>query len=156
MRQCLAFCLVCCLGSFWGLKAHVNSKSGQAIGAKQQVLQLESEWVAAEGKHDEVALRRILDDKFLATFGSSKPYDKEAFIKLMLASDIDPTESQTLTDQNVIVDHDTAVVVGIDTVRGTENGTVHEAVYRYTVTYIYRDGRWQALAEHLVQVPKLK
>jgi len=51
-----------------------------------------------------------------------------AFIRLILTGEVDPTESQALTDQNVIVDHDTAVVVGIDTVRGTENGTASEAV----------------------------
>lgn len=152
----LALCLVCCLTPFGGWKAQVNSNSGQPSDAKQQVLKLESEWVTAEVKHDAAALRRILEDKFLASFGSSKPYDKEAFLKLILKGDVDPTESQTLSDQNVIVDHDTAVVVGTDTVRGTENGTSHEAIYRYTVTYICRDGRWLALAEHLVQVPKSK
>lgn len=130
MRQCLAVCLVCCLASFCDLKVQADCKSGQPMDAKQKVLKLESEWVVAEGRHDEAALRRILDDKFLASFGSGKPHDKEGFIKLILAGDVDPTESQTLTDQNVIVDHDTAVVVGIDTVRGTENGTLHEAVYR--------------------------
>jgi hypothetical protein len=156
VKQHLALCLVCCLTPLGGLKGQANPGGGQRIDAKQQVLKLESEWVTAEVKHDEVTLRRILDDKFLASYGASKPYDKEAFIKLVLTGDVDPTESQTLTDQNVIVDHDTAVVVGIDTVRGTENGTAHETVYRYTVTYIYRDGRWLALAEHLVQAPSPK
>jgi hypothetical protein len=46
-------------------------------------LKLESEWVTAELRHDEATLRHILDDKFFASFGSSKPYDKEAFIKLI-------------------------------------------------------------------------
>jgi hypothetical protein len=80
-----------------------NPKSGQPTDAKQQVLKLESEWVAAEVKHDESALCRILDDKFVASFGSSKPYDKEAFIRLIRAGSVDPTESQTLTEENVIV-----------------------------------------------------
>lgn len=156
MRQLLAFCLVCCLTQPLALKAQANSNGGQTIDAKQQVLKLESEWVAAEVKHDEATLRRILDDKFVASFDSGKPYDKEPFIRIILTGDVDPTESQTLTDQNVIVDHDTAVVVGVDRVRSAKNGTAHETVYRYTVTYIYRDGRWVALAEHLVRVPKSK
>ncbi len=142
--------------SIWGWKGQGNSNSGQRNDPKQQVLKLESEWVTAEAAHHEPTLRRILDDKFLASFGSSKPYDKEAFIKLILTADVDPTESQTLTDQNVIIDHDTAVVVGTDTLRSTKNGTPRETVARYTVTYIFRDGRWHALAEHLVEVPKTK
>jgi hypothetical protein len=156
MRQYLALSLVCSLALFLGLKVQGNSNGGQLNDPKQQVLKLETEWVTAEAAHHEPTLRRILDDKFLASFGSNKPYDKEAFIKLILTGDVDPTESQTLTDQNVIVDHDTAVVVGTDTMRGTKKGKPSEMVARYTVTYIFRDGKWLALAEHLVQVPSSK
>jgi len=124
--------------------------------AKQQVLDLEKEWVAAEVKRDASTLRRILDDKFVASFGANKPYDKEAFIKQIVTGNADPTESQTLTDETVTIDHDTAVVVGTDTLRGTESGAAYTAVYRYTVTYIRSHGQWVALAEHLVEVPQSK
>src|SRR5208282_3212344 len=124
--------------------------------AKQQVLNLGEEWAAAEMKHDANTLRRILDDKFVASFGARKPYDKEDFIKLICSGDVDPTESQTLTDETVIVDEDTAVVVGTDTLRGTKNGTTYTEVARYTVTYIHRQGQWVALAEHLVEVPQTR
>ena len=124
--------------------------------AKQQILDLEQVWVMAEHNHDAATLRRILDDKFVASFGSEKPLDKEAFIKLIVSGDADPTESQTLTDRNVILDHDTAVVVGTDTERGTKKGKAYTAISRYTVTYIRRDGQWVALAEHLVEVPQAK
>ncbi len=123
---------------------------------RQQVLDLSKEWVAAEIKHDANTLRRILDDKFVASFGAEKPYDKEAFIKLIVTGDVDPTESQTLTDETVVIDQDTAVEVGTDTVRGTEKGAAYTMVYRYTVTYIRRHGQWVALAEHLVEVPQAK
>jgi hypothetical protein len=133
-----------------------NSKALSPAEAKQQVLDLEKEWAAAEVKHDAGTLRRILDDKFVASFGTKQPYDKEAFIKQIVSGDVDPTESQTLTDETVIIDQDTAVVVGTDTVRGTESGTAYTVVYRYTVTYIRRHGQWVALAEHLVEVAPAK
>jgi len=128
----------------------------QPADEKQQVLDLSREWVAAEIKHDANTLRRILDDKFIASFGAEKPYDKEAFIKLILTGDVDPTESQTLTDQKVVIDQDTAVEVGTDTQRGTEKGAAYTKVYRYTVTYIRRNGHWAALAEHLVEAQQEK
>ena len=106
-------------------------------------------------KRDAATLRRILDDKFVASFGTEKPYDKEAFIKLLTTGD-DFIESETLTDETVIVDHDTAVVVGTDTVRGKEKGTAYTVVYRYTVTHVRRNGQWLALAEHIVEVPQAK
>ena len=111
---------------------------------------------SAEIKHDANTLRRILDDKFVVSFGAEKPDDKEGFIKQEVSGDVDPTESQTLTDQTVIIDPDTAVEVGTDTARGTEKGAAYTVVYRYTVTYIRRNGQWLALAEHLVQVPQTK
>ena len=133
-----------------------NSKTLPPADAKQQVLDLGKEWVAAEVKHDAMTLQRILDDKFLASFGAAKPYDKDAFIKAVTNGDVDPTESETLTDETVIIDRDTAVVVGTDTVRGTEKGALQTVVYRYTVTYIRRNGQWVALAEHLVEASQAK
>jgi len=130
--------------------------SDDPSAAKQQVQELEQEWVAAEHNHDAAALRRILDDKFVASFGAEKPYEKEAFIEEIVSGDVDPTESQTLTDRTVTIDHDTAVVVGTDTQRGTRKGAPYTAVYRYTVTYIRRSGQWVAIAEHLVEVPQAK
>jgi len=131
-----------------------SAAAGPATDAKQQVLELEDKWVEAENKHDAATLERILDDKFLASSGVNKPRDKETFIKQITSGEVDPTLSQTLTDRTVIVDGDTAVVIGTDTVRGTANGSAYTAAYRYTVTYIHRKGRWVALAEHLVKAPK--
>lgn len=166
MHTCVSFWLLLA----WALPVHAQRSSdkkgsldqgivataARLADAKQQVLDLEKEWVAAEIKHDANTLRRILDDKFVASFGAKKPYDKEGFIKGICGSDVDPTESQTLTDETVIVDGDTAVVVGTDTLRGTKNGTTYTEVARYTVTYIHRQGQWVALAEHLVEVPQTK
>lgn len=153
-----------CLLLAWVLPAHAQQPSDKkqtnpeplTQDAKQEVLDLEKKWVEAEIKHDEATLRRILDDKFVASFGAGKPYDKEAFIKGILGGDVDPTESQTLTDRTVIIDGDTAVVVGTDTERGTKRGAPFTAVARYTVTYIRRQGQWVALAEHLVEAPQAK
>ncbi len=133
-----------------------KSQQQPPADAKQQLLALEKEWVAAETKHDGVTLRRILDNKFLATFGAGKPRDKETFIKELLSGPADPTESQKLTDETVIVDGDTAVVLGIDTLHGTEDGAPYTLVARYTTIYIFRRGQWLALAEHLVKVPDAK
>ena len=148
--------LACCVAALSASTEPKNSKAVPPADAKQQVLDLGKEWVAAEVKHDAATLRRILDDKFVASFGVKKPYDKEGFIKAIVSDDVDPTESQTLTDETVVIDDDTAVVVGTDTVRGTDKGAAYTVVYRYTVTYIRRHGQWLALAEHLVEVPQPK
>ena len=105
--------------------------------------------------YDPAVLRRILDDRFVATFDAAETYDKDAFIKIF-AGDVDPTASQSLTYDAVIIDGDTAVLVGNDTARGTRDGAAYTTVYKYTATYIHRHGRWLALAEHIVEVPQAK
>jgi uncharacterized protein DUF4440 len=118
----------CCTAALSAAKEPNNVKTQAPADAKQQVLDLGKEWVAAENKHHATTLRRILDDKFVASFGVKKPLDKEAFIKHTVSDDVDPTASQTLTDETVIIDHDTAIVIGTDTVRGTDNGTAYTVV----------------------------
>ena len=151
----LCLTLTCCIAASSVATEQKNSTVPPA-DAKQQVLDLENEWVTAEINHDVTTLRRILDDKFVASFGAAKPYGKEDFIKGIVSGDVDPTESQTITDRTVIVDEDTAVIVGTDTLHGTKKGAAYTEVARYTVTYIRRHGQWVALAEHLVDVPPSK
>ena len=132
-----------------------DSRFPGAAEAEKQVLSLGRQWAAAEDRADSVTLRSILDDRFNATFGSGKTYNKEAYIKAIIGDGVvDATGSQTLTDETVLVDRDTAVVIGTDTARGTDKGEAYTIVYRYTITYIWRNGGWRALAEHIARVPK--
>jgi len=123
--------------------------------AEDELHALEQEWVDAEIRRDADTLRRILDERFVATFGSGPPLDREAFIRAVV-SGTSTDVTQTLSDATVVVDRDTAVVVGTDTVRGIAKGAPFLHVYRYTATYVRRDGRWVALAEHLVRAPEAK
>jgi hypothetical protein len=82
-----------------------------AAEAEKQVLSLSRQWVAAEDKANILRLRSILDARFIATFGSGKTYTQEAYIKGVVGNGaVDAMASQTLTDETVVVDRDTAVV----------------------------------------------
>jgi hypothetical protein len=154
-QQIVGLTLACCMAASSLATEPTSSQTAPPTDARQQVLNLEKEWAVAEDKHDETVLRRILDERFVATFGAAKTYDREAFIKVF-SGDVDPTASQTLTYEAVIIDGDTAVVVGTDTEHGTRDGEAYTAVAKYTATYVRRNGRWVALAEHLVNVPQAK
>ena len=153
--QIVGWALACCSAASSVASEPTSPQAAPPTAARQQLLDLEKEWGAAEDKNDATVLRRILDERFVATFGAAKTYDKEAFIK-QVTGDVDPTASQTLTYEAVIIDGDTAVTVGTDTARGTRDGAAYTEVYKYTATYIRRHGRWLALAEHIVQVPQAK
>ncbi len=157
LRSSFALALLLSATVAHGTDAPPGASDAADAKARQELQRLETEWVTAEDRHDEAVLRRILDEKFVATFGSrTPPLTKEAFISALLAGDVDPTKSQTLSDQTVLIDGDTGVVVATDTERGTTRGAPYTAVARYTATYIRRQGRWVALAEHLVMVASAK
>jgi len=159
-RNVLLVPVLVCLSALAGCtstEAPMGADKGKAgAGAERQLVDLEQDWVKAEANHDAAALRRILDDKFVSTFGAGEPLDKEGFIKAVTGGDPDPSLSDTLGDRTIRVDGDAAVVLGTDTVRRTKDGRQVTSVYRYTATYIKRQGRWVALAEHLVKVPQGK
>ena len=137
----------CAVAALFGA-GHTRADDKAAVADEKALLKLEREWVDAEARHDVVALQSILDDRFVATFGAGKLLDKTAFIKEVTAGAIDPTESQTLSERTIVLAGDTAVVVETDTIRRIKNGQPDESVYRFTVTYIKREGHWVALAEH--------
>ena len=142
-------------GLFAALSATVQAEdpvSPAPADIKQQVMNLLRDWVTAENEHDAAALRRILDDQFITTSGAGKPRNKESFIKSLTAGKADPRQSQSLTDENIVVEGDTAVVVGTDTFHRTDGAKPDGLALRYTITFIRRDGRWRALAEHIVKI----
>jgi uncharacterized protein (TIGR02246 family) len=131
--------------------------SGYAAGSddersRTQIVALEREWVDAEANRDASALQRILDDQFVCTFEWSKPIGKADFIQSIVRPH--PTETQEISDQKVVVSGDTAIVVETDTDHSVKDGKPRTLIGRVTVTYIKRQGRWRALAEHMAWDPR--
>lgn len=98
-----------------------GTESGWAE-AQKQVLQVDRQWADAEIGRDATALRRLLDDGFIAAYGSGKMVDKEAFIKDVIGDPTDKILSQDLGDITIRVQGDTAVLVETDTIRGSDRG----------------------------------
>ncbi len=134
--------------------AGAGGAKAQADGAKQQAVQLLRDWVAAENAHDAAALERILDDQFISTYGAGKPTRKAAFIASLTKGKADPRQTQSIEDETVVVDGDTAILVGTDTFHRTDHAEPDGLALRYTITCVRKGGRWVALAEHIVKLPK--
>lgn len=122
-------------------------------GVELEVIAVEQRWVAAEVRLDLPALQAVLDDRFIATFGTGKPITKEPYIQGFAGRAVDPAASQTLSARTIRIADDTAVTTGTDLAARTANGKVVTISYRYTATYIKRDGQWRALALHMVRLP---
>jgi ketosteroid isomerase-like protein len=139
---------------------HFSSIAGSAepgwTEAEKQVLQVDRQWADAEIRRDATALRNILDDRFMAVYGSGRVADKEAFIKDVIGDPTDKILSQDLGDITVRVQGDTAVVVETDSIRGSDGGQPYVQADRLTTTYIKRNGHWVALAENFARATDLK
>ena len=130
------------------------ARADDAADAKQQASQLLRDWVTAENEHDAAALNRILDDDFISTYAAGKPTRKAAFIKGLTKGKADPAQTQSLTDETVVVAGDTAILVGTDTFHRTDHAEPDGLALRYTITCVKKNGRWTALAEHIVKIEK--
>ena len=133
-----------------GLSAQAGEVAG---GPERQILALTREWVEAETNRDEAALRRILDDRIVATVGTGQPFGKEDYIKGVMEVAARKMVGHDLREQTVVVEGDTGVEVGTDAIRFVTKGAETISTYRYTATYIKRGDRWTVLALHMVKLP---
>lgn len=122
---------------------------------EQQLNVVQQAWINAEIHRDADALRSILSPQFIFTFGVRAPESRDSFIHAVLTARTN-MKSQTLSETTTVINDDTAIIAGLDTVRGTVHGKPYKAMYRYMTTYIRRNGHWIALAEHLAPVPNKK
>lgn len=129
-----------------------GAEPAMASDAEREVLALEDQWVQAEIHGDEATLQRILDDRFVMTWGSGKTVDKASYIEGIIEAK-GTILSEELTDRIVLVEGNTVVVVDTDTLQGKNAaGEPWKLVLRMTTTYVKRDGRWVVLAEQVVPI----
>ena len=62
--------------------------------------------------------------------------------------------SAAVSDMKAVVIGDTGVTVGLMSFKGVYQGVPYEGMYRFTDTYVRRDGRWQEIATHASEIPK--
>ena len=143
MSRAVVCAVIVAAGAF--VRAHAQADgSTAALTDEQQVIAVESQWVAAEVHRDAAVLDRVLDDRFILNSSSGELRDKATVIADVLRWTM---VAQTITDRSVLIDGDTAIVFGTANFRFAVEGR-DDAVSagRYTTVYVKRDSRWRALA----------
>jgi hypothetical protein len=112
-----------------------------------QLTTLENEWNNANLKADRAAIVRILADEFRGVGGNGSVEDKKQYLASM--SPNTDIKTLTLSDLNVSLTGNNAVLTGLNTAK-FKNGA--RQVYRFTDTFIWRDGRWQAISSQATRV----
>ena len=109
---------------------------------------LEREWFRVYETHDLAVLRRLIADDFVATLADGTMRGKDAHIAAYPA-DFETLASVTNSEQRVTVfTPDVAVATGLYTATPRGGGPADAKRYRYTDTWLRRNGRWQCVATH--------
>jgi ketosteroid isomerase-like protein len=134
------------------LVGNIHAQDKTASPDETALIKLEHDWMDAENRHDANTLNTILDDKFIATFGSDKAIVKQTYLKNLTDGAIDPTAHLDILNENIIIDTNTAVIVLVNTIQGTRKEKTFDVAYRITVTFIRHGDHWNALALQAVSI----
>ncbi len=155
MKRFLRGFVAVCAFALSAFAAEPATRAKTLPAAEKELLAATQTWVDAEVRRDEPALRVVLDEHFIATFGSGQPINRTDYIKAV-GEGRNTMLSQQLTDETILVEGDTGVVVGTVDIRVKAQGNETTTRYRFTATYCKRSGHWAALALHMVNAPPKK
>ena len=131
--------------------AHDNmnaSASGEMSTDKEvvtkQLYDLEYAWCAADLKGDKAAMDRILATEFVVTNPDGTTMNKKQYLAQMKPDEYSRT--CTYSDFSLGQSANYAVIIGINTVKGRSADGPFTERSKFTDTFVWRDGRWQATA----------
>ena len=120
--------------------------------AKHEILRVEAELLHAWETGDAATVKRDLDPAFTLVDSRGTVTDYAANVAEVEKRDPAYTVFRN-RDQAVRVYGDSAVVVGITRVEGSSGGAQFTAEFRFTDTWVKRDGQWKLAASHATRLP---
>jgi ketosteroid isomerase-like protein len=112
---------------------------------KEQIKSLEEERNRAILRGDAATLDRMTSDDYTFITLRGELRTKAEIVK-GFQSGAFKYESRTISELNVRVYADTAIVTGRSTQKGVENGKDYSGDYRFTRVYLKENGRWVTVA----------
>jgi len=128
-----------------------NQTKQQTQTADQALKDAETQWAEAFKNRDKEALARLLADDFIFTDDQGGVHDKAEYIKG--ATEMTSVESYKLEDLATRAIGAAGVVTGRWTGKVMVNGKDASGEFRFTDTFVKRQGRWQVLASQDTRIP---
>ena len=110
---------------------------------ESELVALSDAWIEAEVRNDPEALRRLLDERFMATFASGQTMDRAAFIEWIRKAEIKPFQ---VINESILLHGDTAVVIGVNS----------ERTAKFTWVAVRKAQGWRVVSETYSKVPLSK
>lgn len=120
---------------------------------EKELLKIQDEWAAARVNRDVPYLEKLYAKEFRITNIGGSSVTRQQDIDNFASGDLRP-ESVVDEEIKVAVYGNTAVVTGIENVKGTYKGNRGEFSIRFTNVFVRRDKRWQLVVHHGTQIPK--
>jgi ketosteroid isomerase-like protein len=127
--------------------------TAQAPGPNAEVLAAAAAFNLAQQQGDRAALERLLAPDFLFVRASGRIGDRREFIAGFTTPGVrfDPL---VVTDRLLLrVAPDVVVAGGEALLKGVDNGTALRQHFRYSDTFVRRDGRWMVAFSQVTTLP---
>jgi ketosteroid isomerase-like protein len=147
MRKVFAIALVCLLS----LSLAVGQQASKTSTVEDQIKEREKNWAKATIKEGPAAVDQYEADDIIDTDPSGRVTDK-AQDKTDLSSGDLKFQSIEVSDLKVHIYGNTAVAGGTSTINGTYKGQDISGRYRFTDTWVKRNGKWQAVASQSTKI----
>jgi ketosteroid isomerase-like protein len=139
----LAIALLCSLS--------MSLSVAQETSVENQIKKLEQDWAQALLKGDAASLDRYEAEDIINTDPSGRVTDRTQDKKDLSSGDL-KFQSVELSDLKVRVYGNAAVATGVSTGKASFKGQETNGSYRFTDTWIKRNGTWQAVASQGTKV----
>lgn len=122
-----------------------NQNANPAPSAEEEIRSLENERNVAILNGDAAALDRMTADDYTFITLRGELRTKSEIVKGFRSGSF-KYESRQISDLNIRVYGNTAVVTGRSNQKGVENGKDYSGDYRFTRMYVRQNGRWLTVA----------
>lgn len=127
--------------------APAAAKTGKKMSVEATLKDMENRWAEAYAKHDTTTMASLLADDYISVSSKGKVQNKRA----ALSEAKGHKETFTMTKNEKLdvrpYGSNVAVVVGLLREKGTgKDGTAFDRTFRFTDTWMERNGKWQCIA----------
>lgn len=120
-----------------------------------ELIKIQNDWATARVKRDVPFLEKLYAKEFNIIAIDGNLVTREADIANFASGDLKP-EIVRAEEMKVSVYGDTAIVTGIEYVKGTYKNIPGEFTLRFTNVYIRREGRWQMVRHQSTEIRSKK
>jgi ketosteroid isomerase-like protein len=133
-------------------KAVQNLSVAQVESDRRELQRLNDLWFEAYRTKSADTLARILADDFVGDYGTGQARTKQQMVD-SLRDPKRPAMDIRSFDVAIHLFGDTAMVTGRSVTQTVRDGVPAPTANRYADIYVRRNGKWRAVAAHVVRVP---